>query len=508
MDQSCRIAEPETDDIYATRGEGGGMTQIERLVKIYTDSRARLLKEIEKRILWGRSTYAQERLLKEIDKELKRLNLESYAWADDAVNAAYMRAARATYLAAHSFDKGIKAFSAFGGLHRKAMAVLAHNAQEYLAITNSLIARQAADRVREIGVELITRKFGENLTVQETKRALMERFQQEDFYAVPWRNGKGAMRVDSYSALVARTTTREATMTATYNQAEALGHHLYKITSHATTCAVCASRQGRVYRSIDYPAGDVRNQFPHISEGFPRWPTYKTVHPNCAHVAVMYIWDQKSPEEQQAALARANEPFNHDPRGEAERRRYEEAQRKNAERLRDRKQWERYREVLGKENVPKTLSGFRAMKKSGNENWQRLQWDYRFQNAHGVDAKNPPLPNHESAYGVWGKLKRYSLNYSHPVGKHKTVVFESALGYNQDSAEILEKRIKEALPKYRATYTGNKGYGDTFRVTLLIEGIGKKTGIFQPVETGWEFSNLDREKPRMVNCIVSTSKRP
>lgn len=213
--------------------------------------------------------------------------------------------------------------------------------------------------------------------MQETRRALMERFRQEDFYAVPWRNGKGAMRVDSYSALVARTTTREATMTATYNQAEALGHHLYKMTSHATTCKVCASRQGRVYRSIDYPAGDVRNHFPRIEEGFPRWPTYKTVHPNCAHVAVMFIWDEKSPEEQQAALARAGEPFNHDPRGEAERRRYEEAQRKNAERLRDRKQWERYREVLGEDNVPRTLSAFRQMKRSGNENWQEMSSDYR-----------------------------------------------------------------------------------------------------------------------------------
>lgn len=353
------------------------MTHVERLVKIYTDSRQRLLKEIEKRILWGRSTYAQEQLLKEIDRELKRLNLESYAWADEAIHDAYMKAARTTYLAAYSFDKGIKAFPAFGGLHKKAIDILAHNTQDYLAITNNLIARQAKDQVREIGVELISRKFGEGLTVQQTKKALMERFQQENFYAVPWRNGKGAMRVDSYSELVARTTTREATMTATYNQAEALGHHLYKMTAHSTTCKVCASRQGRVYRSVDYPAGDVRNAFPRIEEGFPRWPKYKTVHPNCGHVAVMFIWGQKSKDEQQAALARASEPFNHDPRGEAERKRYEDAQRKNAERLRDRKQWERYMKVLGKENVPKTLSAFRTMKKSGNENWQEMSSDYR-----------------------------------------------------------------------------------------------------------------------------------
>lgn len=475
------------------------MTQIERLVKIYTDSRARLLKEIEKRILWGRSTYAQVQLLKEIDKELKRLNLESYAWADDAVNAAYMKAARATYLAAHSFDKGIKAFSAFGGLHRKAMAVLAHNAQEYLAITNSLIARQAADRVREIGVELITRKFGENLTVQETKRALMERFRQEDFYAVPWRNGKGAMRVDSYSALVARTTTREATMTATYNQAEALGHHLYKMTSHATTCAVCASRQGRVYRSIDYPAGDVRNQFPHISEGFPRWPTYKTVHPNCAHVAVMYIWDQKSPEEQQAALARANEPFNHDPRGEAERKRYEEAQRKNAERLRDRKQWEKYREVLGKDNVPKTLSAFRQMKRSGNENWQFMQLDYKRQNkliAHPELA----LPNARSATAADEKFTQYLFNPNNKSGWAKGVALNSRLGYNISNWEALRDKVLENANKYPVTIHKQNEHGTQYeQLTVLYGSKGKPANVL----VSW----LNKDgKTHMTNAYIKEVK--
>lgn len=102
-----------------------------------------------------------------------------------------------------------------------------------------------------------------------------------------------------------------------------------------------------------------------------------TVHPNCAHSAHMWIWEQKSDEERQAALARAGEPFNHDPRGEKERLRYEAAQRANRERLRDRKQWERYQEVLGKDNVPKTFSAFRAMKKSGNENWEEMTSDYR-----------------------------------------------------------------------------------------------------------------------------------
>lgn len=351
------------------------MTHVERLVKIYLDSQERLLKEIKKREQWGRSTWHQQDMVRLIDAELKKLNLESYAWAKEAIEAAYMRSAKLAWMEAKTGNS--KAFASFGGLHKKAVALLAHNTQDYLNITNNLIARQAKDTVRKVGVEVTAKKFAETLTWKETAKLMEQRLAEEGFYTVPWRNGKGNMRLDSYAELVARTTTAEATNTGAINQAEAMGQYLLKMTAHNTTCKVCASRQGRVYRTKDFPDGDPRQQFPHISEGLPRWPTYKTVHPNCVHRVLPFVWSQKTPEEQQAALKDAKAPFNHDPRGEAERRRYEDAQRKNAERLRDRKQWERYRDVLGRENVPKTLSAFRQMKKSGNENWKEMTSDYR-----------------------------------------------------------------------------------------------------------------------------------
>lgn len=355
------------------------MTQVERLAKIYLDSRNRLLKEIEKRVLWGRNTRHQEELLALIDRELKRLNLESYAWAQETIDAAYTRGAKIAYQAAYSADRSIRAFSSFGGLHERAITLLAHNTQDYLTITNNLIARQAKDRVREIGVKMTSRKFAEGLTWQETRKGLMSMLQDESFYTVPWRNGRGSMRLDSYAELVARTTTAEATNTGTLNQMDEMGQYTVKMTQHPTTCRVCASRQGRVYRTADasvFPEGDPRRQLPHISQGMPRWPTYKTVHPNCAHRLVPYIWEQKPENAQRADLNKSKEPFELDPRGEAERKRYEKAQRVNAERMRDRKQWEKYQAALGKDNTP-TFSGFRAMKRTTSENYLDLLKKYR-----------------------------------------------------------------------------------------------------------------------------------
>lgn len=355
------------------------MTYVERLVAIYTRSRERLIDEISKRKLWGRSTWQQEEMLKLIEIEIVRLNKEAFAWADDVIEKTYLRGARYAWRAAYAADRNIKSFASFGGLHKRAIGILAHNTQDYLQITNSLIGRQAKDTVRKVGVEVTARKFAESLTVRETAKLMEQRLAEEGFYTVPWRSGKGHMRLDSYAELVARTTTAEATNTGTLNQMKEMGHVLVKMTSHNTTCKVCASRQGRVYRTVELnelPEGDPRREFPHIREGFPRWPTYKTVHPNCVHRIHGYIWSQKSNKEQEAALKDAKKPFNHDPRGEAERKRYEDAQRKNRERLRDRKQWERYKAVLG-DDAPKTLSGFRAMKRANSEKWQELTSDYR-----------------------------------------------------------------------------------------------------------------------------------
>ena len=355
------------------------MTQVERLVKIYLTSRERLLKDIEKRLLWGRNARDQQALVALIDAELKKLNLEAFAWTREAVESAYTQGARLAWQAAQSAGIGVQAFGSFGGLHKRAIDLLAANTQDYLSITNNLIARQARDAVRKIGVEVAARKFAETLTMRETRRLMMARLSEENFFSVPWRNGRGSMRVDSYAELVARTTTAEATNTGTLNQMGEMGQVTVKMTAHNTTCKVCAPRQGRVYRTVDessLPEGDPRRQLPHISLGLPRWPAYKTIHPNCAHRILAYVWGQKGEEELDKTLKEAKKPFDLDPRGEAERKRYEDAQRKNAERLRDRKQWEKYRDVLG-DGAPKTLSGFRAMKRSGNENWQNMSSDYR-----------------------------------------------------------------------------------------------------------------------------------
>jgi len=138
---------------------------------------------------------------------------------------------------------------------------------------------------------------------------------------------------------------------------------------------------------------------------------------------------------------------------------------------------------------------------------KRAEWDIAFEQQHLATSAKEKLPAYRSAQNVAEKLTSYVLNDQHPRGKHKAIVFRSALGYNIGDAEILHTRIMEGLQKYRAQSTGHNGYGEQYRVTMLIEGIGDKANTKQPVDTGWIIRDGE-SFPRMVNAIVSDDRRP
>lgn len=138
---------------------------------------------------------------------------------------------------------------------------------------------------------------------------------------------------------------------------------------------------------------------------------------------------------------------------------------------------------------------------------KRVAWDRDFDDKHRAKTLDELLPSYKRAENIREKLSAYTLNQEHSRGKHKAIVFESALGYNKDTAQELAAQIQNGLKKYRAVPTGNNGFGESYRVTMLINGAGSKSDVRQPVETGWIIRNGEKF-PRMVNAIVSKGKRP
>ena len=169
----------------------------------------------------------------------------------------------------------------------------------------------------------------------------------------------------------------------------------------------------------------------------------------------------------------------------------------------ERRMFHEYSDLMGDYLPTRYLYDFVEAKHNNDIGWARIQFDYDFIKKYGANSENPPLINHEKAYNIMPKLMTYALNPNHERGQHKALVFNSALGYNANNAELLEIELRKELPLFRATSRGNSGYGEKFDVKLLLNGVN---GNRQPVTTGWQY-DTDTKEPRLLTIYVDENKR-
>ena len=147
------------------------------------------------------------------------------------------------------------------------------------------------------------------------------------------------------------------------NQLVSYGYDLVEVPEHHPTCERCAIFQGRVY-SIS--GNDKR--FPPLSviyeEGTHR------IHKNCRHVVVGWVEGAYTPQEIEEVIRRSNRPFV-DPRSEEEKKLFNTLHYKFFVGDVDRMNYEKLKELLP-EITPKTLYGYRRMKKPNTKNYRKI----------------------------------------------------------------------------------------------------------------------------------------
>jgi len=111
------------------------------------------------------------------------------------------------------------------------------------------------------------------------------------------------------------------------------------------------------------------------------------------------------------------------------------------------------------------------------------------------------LTNLNNLKGIRDKLIDYSLNPTHPIGKNKALVFQSALGYTQQNADDLVAKIRSEMLSHSNTLIefADNGYGKQFSKILNITGPNGQT---KPVNTAWIYDN-----GKNINFPVSNSPR-
>ena len=97
------------------------------------------------------------------------------------------------------------------------------------------------------------------------------------------------------------------------------------------------------------------------------------------------------------------------------------------------------------------------------------------------------------------KLRDYSLNPHHPVGKHKARVFSSLLGIGRDDAQLLKKKIIENMKDVEIEWAHEDKFGKRFSADLTVN---LKNRSFL-VRTIWIIKS-GSEVPELVSCYIIT----
>ena len=109
------------------------------------------------------------------------------------------------------------------------------------------------------------------------------------------------------------------------------------------------------------------------------------------------------------------------------------------------------------------------------------------------------LPNCHNAIVEIEKLRNYSLNPNHPVGKHKAKVFKAALGITLHEAEWLRERALEIALGDGARPDADSVFGEKYVIDSILEYQGRSALVrfSWMVEFGTDF-------PRLISCYVKT----
>ncbi|MEO8435260.1 MAG: DUF6883 domain-containing protein [Pyrinomonadaceae bacterium] len=107
------------------------------------------------------------------------------------------------------------------------------------------------------------------------------------------------------------------------------------------------------------------------------------------------------------------------------------------------------------------------------------------------------LPNCDKAVVEIEKLRNYSLNPNHPVGKHKARVFKAALGITLKEAQWLRDRALEIAVRNDAKSATASVFGEKYVIDCVIK-YEEKSAV---VRFCW-IIEFDTDFPRLTSCYV------
>lgn len=164
----------------------------------------------------------------------------------------------------------------------------------------------------------------------------------------------------------------------------------------------------------------------------------------------------------------------------------------------DKKQYERYREILGKD-APKRFADFQEMKYNDTEKWRFTKLDYQRRNEL-LQHPELKLPNAENAMAADAKFEKYLFG-GYIQKDLQRRAFSSRLGYDAENWNSLKKQIIARAPQYPALSKGVNGYGKhMYEQKIILYGL---KGTPANVVVGW---SADDKSVTMASAYIKEVK--
>ena len=356
------------------------MSTQKKLIETYQKAQKKLVEIIKRKQAYGSAAAYERSLLRQIQKELKKLKKSSKALVEQLIKENYKTGLQNLIDDLLKDNTAPRLFNMFSELNTSQIELITQNANIDLNKAINIVGRRMQDAVREAGVEATAEKLTTGQTIREMQKNLQDNLKQQNLTAVEYANGT-KMPIEKYAETVARSTTAETQNKAKVIQGQDWGYDLVRFTEHSPTCKVCSMYQGRVYALTKEAAnGKYKGSkgqelhFPYLYDT-ALISGYSTIHPNCRHRLSVLPAGAYTVAEMEEFSRKSMQPFE-DMRSDKERKAYAQEQAVKRKRNESRKQYEKIKTALPND-APKTFAAFVKMKSAKSERYKELLKDYR-----------------------------------------------------------------------------------------------------------------------------------
>ena len=356
------------------------MSTQKKLIETYQKAQKKLVEIIKRKQAYGSAAAYERSLLRQIQKEFKKLKKSSKALVEQLIKENYKTGLQNLIDDLLKDNTAPRLFNMFSELNISQIELITQNANIDLNKAINIVGRRVQDAVREAGVEATAEKLTTGQTIREMQKNLQDKLKQQNLIAVEYANGT-KMPIEKYAETVARSTTAETQNKAKVIQGQDWGYDLVRFTEHSPTCGVCSMYQGRVYALTKEAAnGKYKGSkgqalhFPYLYDT-ALISGYSTIHPNCRHRLSVLPAGAYTAAEMEEFSRKSMQPFE-DMRSDKERKAYAQEQAVKRKRNESRKQYEKIKTALPND-APKTFAAFVKMKSAKSERYKELLKDYR-----------------------------------------------------------------------------------------------------------------------------------